>query len=228
MTDSKKEVIINRIALLYKDLLSDKVHSLPEKEKEFLLQLKPINKILAIGDIDLSNWTTYPLTYMLDKKLVNPTVLDESKIYQSIHAMRTCNKTIAHPQLLISECVVIRIIGYDNSPNINDYINSFINMCIASDKCKLVFVIVDGDKRFYKSSIYTRKTNSSFIDYTSTDKSPVKIESTPLIINPDNIIFFNYSKRNKNTQVKTGTTVNTNTTRSKNSCSSILNDPDFI
>ena len=121
--EDKHQLNINRVAVLYRDLLSKTIHSLSDNDKSVLLKIKPKNKIVAIGDIDLSNWNSYALTYLLDKKLVVPTVLDESKIYQSIHAMRTHDETIVHPQTLISESVVIRIIGLDNSTNINDYIN---------------------------------------------------------------------------------------------------------
>lgn len=215
---------INRIAFLYRDLLSKNFHSIPEDHKTLLLNIKPINKLVAIGDVDQSNWNAYPLTYLLHNKLVAPTVLDESKIYQSIQAMRTCNKSIMHPQTLISESVIIRIVGYDNSQNINDYINTFINMCIASDECKVIFLVIDGDKKFYKNNVYTRKSNSSFIDYTSADKSPVKIESVPLIIQPDSITFFNFSKKSKTTPTKS---IQGNC-KKVSSCSSMLDDPDFI
>lgn len=224
--EDKHQLNINRVAVLYRDLLSKTIHSLSDNDKSALLKIKPKNKIVAIGDIDLSNWNAYALTYLLDKKVVIPTVLDESKIYQSIHAMRTHDETIIHPQNLISESVVIRIIGLDNSTNINDYINTFINMCIASDECKLIFVIIDGDKRFYKNSIYIRKTNSTFID-TSSGK-PYTVESTPLCIDPDDIVFFNYSKKVKTKQ--TNNTIVASTTSSisiKHNKPSIA-DYDFI
>lgn len=228
--ENHKSYSINRIGVLYRDLLSSSLKSLNEQDKSALLKLQPKNKIIAIGDIDLSNWNAYPLTYLLDRKLVGPTVLDESKIYQSIQAMRTCNRSIAHPQALISESVVIRIIGCDNSANINEYINTFINMCIASDECKLIFVVVNGDKRFYKNNVYTRKSNSSFIDYTSADKAPVKIESSPLVISPDDIVFFNYNKRTKATPVQTMPVEVSSTisSRKKNSCASMLDDPNMF
>ena len=193
--------------------------------KKLLLSIQPKNKIVAIGDIDYTNWNTYPLTYLLDRKLVNPTVLDESKIYQSIHGMRTKDPSVIHPQMLISESVVIRIVGLDNSTNINDYINTFINMCIASDLCKIIFFIIDGDKRFYKNHVYIRKTNSSFIDISTSDKRPYQIESTPLYVSPDSITFFNYTKKNKPVQTKKTVSINTG---SHGNCSSLLDDPDFI
>lgn len=207
--EDKRHFNIQRVAVLYRDLLSSSMHSLNDNDKSILLKIKPKNKIVSIGDIDLSNWNTYALTYLLDRKLVVPTVLDESKIYQTIHAMRTHDETIVHPQTLISESVVIRIIGLDNSTNINDYINTFINMCIASDECKLIFIIIDGDKRFYKNSIYIRKTNSTFIE-TSSGK-PYIVESSPLCIDPDDIVFFNYSKK---TKPKQSSTIITNTSSS--------------
>lgn len=207
--EDKRHFNIQRVAVLYRDLLSSSMHPLNDNDKSILLKIKPKNKIVAIGDIDLSNWNTYALTYLLDRKLVVPTVLDESKIYQTIHAMRTHDETIVHPQTLISESVVIRIIGFDNSTNINDYINTFINMCIASDECKLIFIIIDGDKRFYKNSIYVRKTNSTFIE-TSSGK-PYIVESSPLCIDPDDIVFFNYSKK---TKPKQSNTIITNTSSS--------------
>lgn len=226
LIEDKHQLNINRVAVLYRDLLSKTIHSLSDNDKSVLLKIKPKNKIVAIGDIDLSNWNSFALTYLLDKKIVIPTVLDESKIYQSIHAMRTHDETIIHPQNLISESVVIRIIGLDNSTNINDYINTFINMCIASDECKLIFVIIDGDKRFYKNSIYIRKTNSTFID-TSSGK-PYTVESTPLCIDPDDIVFFNYSKKVKTKQtdntIVAGTTSSISIKRNKPS----IADYDFI
>lgn len=222
---------INRIALLYRDLLSNSIRSLSDRDKSILLNIQPKNKIVAIGDIDLSNWNAYPLTYMLDKKLVGPTVLDESKVYQSMHAMRCNTKSIVHPQTLISECVIIRIIGYDTSPGINEYLNSFISMCTASDQCKLVFIIVDGTKKFYKESVYIRESNSTFID-TSKGK-PFKVESIPLKLQPDDIVFFNYSKKDKCTAVPSTTArsvsvASTVSSRKKNSLSSIINDSDFM
>lgn len=221
-------VNLERIALLYRDLLSSKVKSLSQKDKDLLLSLQPKNKIVAIGDIDLSNWNAYPLTYLLSKKLVAPTVLDESKVYQSIHAMRTHNTSVLHPQMLVSQSVIIRIVGFDNSANINDYINSFINMCIASDECKIIFVIVDGDKRFYKNKIHTRKANSTFIDNGTGE--PYKIESTPLIISPDDITFFNYSKLGKSINPKSSSVAVSSTvsSRKKSNLSSLSLDSDFI
>ena len=54
---------INRIALLYKDLLSSGVHRLSKEESDIVLSLKSnSNKIIAIGNIDSSNWNAYPLT----------------------------------------------------------------------------------------------------------------------------------------------------------------------
>lgn len=231
--DKQNTLKAKRIASLYRDLLSNKFHSINDAEKEILLSIKPKNKIVAIGDIDTFNWNAYPLTYLLDKKIITPTVLDESKIYQSIQAMRTNNKSIMHPQLLISESVIIRIVGLDNSTNINDYINTFISMCIASDKCKLIFVIIDGDKRFYKNNVYTRKSNSSFIDYNSPDLAPVKIESSKLCIAPDDITFFNYSKKCKsNAKLKKievdDISSNVNSNNKMNNCSSMLKDPDYF
>lgn len=198
--EESKETNINRIAILYRDLLSNTIHSLSEEDKQLLLSIKPKKKILAIGDIDSSNWNSYALTYFLENKIIAPTVLDESKVYQSMHAMRTHDESIIHPQNLISQSIVIHIIGLDSSSNINEYLNSFISMCIANDKCKIIFVIIDGDKKFYKNSVFTRKSNSSFIDITSSDKSPYKIESAPLCINPDDVVFFNYSKKNRQRQ----------------------------
>jgi hypothetical protein len=230
--NTEKSFNLNRVALLYRDILSTNVHSLAESDKTLLLSLKPnSNKIVSIGDIDISNWNAYPLTYMLANKLVSPTVLDESKIYQSIQAMRTHNECIAHPQMLISQCVIIRIIGLDSSPNINDYINTFISMCIASEECKLIFVIFDCDKRTYKNSIYIRKTNSSFIDISSADKKPYTIDSTPLCISPDSVTFFNYSKKDKSspvTNLSSNTVSKVKKSRSKNSCASLFDDPDMF
>lgn len=228
----QKKFNINRIAILYRDLLSSSLKPLNENDKAILLNIKPNNKVVAIGDIDLSNWTAYALTYLLDRKLVAPTVLDESKIYQSWQAMRTHNENVAHPQTLISQSVVIRIIGLDNSPNINDYLNSFISACIASDECKIIFVIFDGNKKFYKDNIYIRKTNSTFIE-TTTGK-PYVVESTPLCISPDQITFFNYSRKASKTTVTQGNfsdsdkVISTKTLKRKNNCSSMINDPDMF
>ena len=225
-----KKFNINRIAILYRDLLSSSLKPLNESDKAILLNIKQNNKVVAIGDIDLSNWTAYALTYLLNRKLVAPTVLDESKIYQSWQAMRTHNENVAHPQTLISQSVVIRIIGLDNSPNINDYLNSFISACIASDTCKIIFIIFDGNKKFYKDNIYIRKTNSTFIE-TSTGK-PYVVESTPLCISPDQITFFNYSR--KSTKLTTQQSdssdkvISTKTLKMKNNCSSMINDPDMF
>ena len=227
----QKKPNINRIALLYRDLLSSTIRPLNNADKQILLNIQPTNKIVAIGDIDASNWNSYALTYLLDRKLVAPTVLDESKIYQSWQAMRTHNENVAHPQTLISQSVVIRIIGLDNSANINDYVNSFISACIASDACKIIFVIFDCNKKFYKDKIYIRKTNSSFIE-TSTGK-PYIVESLPLCISPDQITFFNYSKK---TAKQDCTTMSSKTTdnviqkvsKKKNSCSSMFSDPDMF
>lgn len=223
---------LNRIALLYRDLLSGSIHSLNEQDKAIITSLKPNNKIIAIGDIDTSNWNAYPLTYFLQHKLVAPTVLNESQIYQSWHAMRVHDESIIHPQMLISQSVVIRIIGLDNSPNINDYINSFISMCIASDECKIIFVIIDGDKKKYKNNVYIRKSNSTFIE-TSSGK-PYIVESTPLCISPDDIVFFNYGSGVKKSNSKVVTQVNNqvkykNTSNKKNSCTSmLLSDSDLF
>lgn len=218
-------VNLERIALLYRDLLSSTIKSLSSKDKEILLTLQPTNKIVAIGDIDESNWNSYPLTYLLSKKLVAPTVLDDSKIYQSMHGMRTHNEKVAHPQTLISESVVIRLLGLDNSPNINDYINSYINMCIASDECKVIFVVIHGNKKSYKDNVYIRKTNSTFIE-TSTGK-PYIVESSPLCISPDQVVYFGHSKK----QVTKQSTLVSQTTSSKkknNSLSSMINDSDMF
>lgn len=223
MTIEDKRVFnINRVAVLYRDLLSDHFHKLSDSDKELLLSLKPTNKIVAIGNIDSSNWNAYPLTYLLDRKLVAPTVLDESKIYQSIQAMRTHNTSIVHPQNLISQSVVIRIVGLDNSANINDYINTFINMCIASDNCKIIFVVVDGDLKFYKNCVYTRKYNSSFIDLNSPNRSAYKVEGSPLCIHPDSITFFGNKLHKRVAKGKSGTS------NGGGSCSSLIDDPDFI
>lgn len=227
----QKKSNINRIALLYRDLLSSTIRPLNNADKQILLNIQPTNKIVAIGDIDASNWNSYALTYLLDRKLVAPTVLDESKIYQSWQAMRTHNENVAHPQTLISQSVVIRIIGLDNSANINDYVNSFISACIASDACKIIFVIFDCNKKFYKDKIYIRKTNSSFIE-TSTGK-PYIVESPPLCISPDQIVFFNYSKKtakqdNSAISVKSSDTIIQKPSKKKNSCSSMFSDPDMF
>lgn len=222
----EKKFNINRIALLYRDLLSSSIKPLSDTDKKILLNIQPVNKIVAIGDIDLSNWNVYPLTYLLDRKLVAPTVLDESKIYQSIQGMRTHNENVAHPQTLISQSVVIRIIGLDNSANINDYINSFISACIASDECKIIFVIFDGNKKFYKDNIYIRKSNSTFIE-TTTGK-PYVVESTPLCISPDQITFFNYSKCGKPTQAITNSKTSVISNKKKGSLSSMINDSDMF
>jgi hypothetical protein len=222
-----KNTNLNRIALLYRDLLSSSVHSLSEQDKKLLLSLKPNRKILTIGDIDYSNWNSYVLTYLLENKLVCPTVLDESKIYQSMHAMRTHNEKILHPQFLISQSVVIRMIGLDNLTNINDYINSFINMCVASDDCKIIFVVIDGDKKFYKNNLYIRKTNSTFIETSS--GRPYTIDSTPLCISPDEIAFFNYSLKNKSSSDALNNSTHTSPLqRKRKACSSLLNDSEIF
>ena len=180
---------INRIAILYRDLLSSNIHKLSKEDYDTVLSLKPnSNKIIAIGNIDSSNWNAYPLTYLLSKKLVAPTVLNESQIYQSWHAMRVHDSKIIHPQGLISQSVVIRFMGLDNSPNINDYVNSFISMCAASDECKVIFIVFECNKRHYKNNVYVRKSNSTFID-TSNGK-PYTVESTPLCISPEDVVFF--------------------------------------
>lgn len=215
---------INRIALLYRDLLSSTIKPLCESDKKILLNIQPNNKIIAIGDIDGSNWNSYALTYLLSRKLVAPTVLDESKIYQSMHALRVHDTSIIHPQFLISQSVVIRIIGLDNSANINDYINSFISMCIASDECKLIFIIISCDKKTYKNSVYIRKTNSTFID--TSKGTPYKIDSTPLCIKPDDIVFFTKVKLSDKAQVSESEKSISN--KKKSSCSSIFSDPDMF
>ena len=220
-------VNLERIALLYRDLLSSNIKSLPSKDKDLLLTLQPTNKIVAIGDIDFSNWNAYPLTWLLDRKLVAPTVLDDSKIYQSMHGMRTHNEKVAHPQTLISESVVIRLLGLDNSPNINDYINSYINMCIASDECKVIFVVIHGNKKSYKDNVYIRKTNSTFIE-TSTGK-PYIVESSPLCISPDQIVYFGYSKKQVTKQsTSVSLTTSTSSKKKSNSLSSMINDSDMF
>jgi len=224
----EKKSNINRIALLYKDLLSSSIKPLSDTDKKILLNIQPVNKVVAVGDIDLTNWNSYPLTYLLSRKLVSPTVLDESKIYQSWQAMRTHDESIAHPQTLISQSVVIRIIGFDNSANINDYLNSFISMCIASDKCKLIFIIIDSNKKFYKDNVYIRKSNSTFID--TCKGVPYVVESTPLCIKPDDITFFNYTKKPSigPTNTKSVSVTSTISSRKKSSLSSILSESDFI
>lgn len=217
---------LNRIALLYRDLLSNSIKSLSDQDKKTLLNIKPKNKIIAIGDIDYSNWNSYALTYLLENKLIVPTVLDESKIYQSMHAMRTHDEHILHPQYLISQSVIIKIIGLDNSPNINDYINAFINMCIANDDCKIVFVVIDGNKKFYKNNLYIRKSNSTFIE-TSTGR-PYTIDSTPLCIDPDDIVFFNSNRKTTISPVcNTSKPVQTKAKKT-GLCSSIMNEPNFF
>lgn len=225
-----RQAIINRIGILYKDLLSKSLKSLSDQDKEAVLKLIPKNKVIAIGDVDSSNWNAYPLTYLLENKITSPTVLDESKIYQSIQAMRNHNESIVHPQNLIGQSVVIHMIGMDSSPGINDYVNTFLNMCIASDQCKVIFIVFEGDKRFYKNNMYIKKTNSTFID-TATGQ-PFKIESVPLAISPDDIAYFNHSKKNKPGKtlpraisVEVTSTISS---RRANSCSALLDDPDLI
>ena len=213
---------INRIALLYRDLLSNKVHKLSKEDMNLVLSLKPnSNKIIAIGNIDSSNWNAYPLTYLLHNKLVAPTVLSDSQIYQSWHAMRVHDDKIIHPQNLISQSVVIRFMGLDNSANINDYINSFIGMCSAADECKVIFVVFDCTKRYYKSNIYVRKSNSTFID-TSNGK-PYTIESSPLCISPEEILFFSSGK---STQVQENKTTRSSSSPKTSSLSSLLSCKD--
>lgn len=222
----EKRFNINRVALLYRDLLSNSIHSLSDSDKKLLLSIKPNNKIVAIGDIDLQNWAAYPLTYMLSKKLVGPIVLDESKIYQSWQAMRTHNESIVHPQSLIGECVVIRIIGLDTSTNINEYINSFISQCIASDFCKLIFIIVDSDKKTYKNNIYIRKSNSTFID--TSKGTPYQIEGSALCVKPDDITFFTKTKQVKSSSAGDAKADSSSPSRKKNSLSSMINDADIF
>jgi hypothetical protein len=214
---------INRIALLYKDLLSNTVHKLSKEDSDLLLSIKPKNKIIAIGGIDSNNWNSYPLTYLLSNKLVAPTVLSESQIYQSWHAMRVHDDKILHPQYLISQSVIIRIIGLDNSPNINDYINSFISSCIASDECKIIFVIFECDKKTYKNNIYIRKSNSTFIEMSN--GKPYVIESTPLCINPEDIVFFNCGNSNASNKKQT---IQKTTTAKRRELISMINDPDMF
>jgi hypothetical protein len=220
MTNDKS---LNRIALLYRDLLSNTIHSLNDTDKQLLTSIKPKNKIVAIGNISQDNWNAYPLTYLLYSKLVAPTVLNESQIYQSMHAMRVHDDNIIHPQMLISQSVVIRIVGLDNSANINDYINSFISMCIASDECRIVFIVFNCDKKYYKNNIYIRKSNSTFIE-TSSGK-PYMIESTPLCILPDDIVFFNNQCKQLACKAKNNTTVQNS---KKYSCMSMLNDNEIF
>lgn len=191
---------INRIALLYKDLLSSNIHKLSEEDKNIVLSLKPNNKIVAIGNIDSSNWNAFPLTYLLHHKLVAPTVLNESQIYQSWHAMRVHDVSILHPQELISQSVVIRFMGLDNSTNMNDYMNSFISMCTASDKCKVIFIVFECNKKYYKNNVYIRKSNSTFIDTAS--GKPYTVESSPLCVSPEDIVFFPSSTSSEKTSAK--------------------------
>lgn len=213
---------INRIALLYRDLLSNKVHKLSKEDMSLVLSLKPnSNKIIAIGNVDSSNWNAYPLTYLLHNKLVAPTVLSDSQIYQSWHAMRVHDDKIIHPQNLISQSVVIRFMGLDNSANINDYINSFIGMCSAADECKVIFVVFDCTKRYYKNNIYVRKSNSTFID-TSNGK-PYTIESSPLCISPEEIVFFSSGK---STQAQENKTTRSSSSPKTSSLSSLLSCKD--
>ena len=225
--ENKSKHSINRIALLYRDLLSSNMKPLSNSDKKVLLNIQPNNKIIAIGDVEGSNWNAYPLTWLLDRKLVAPTVLDESKIYQSMHAMRVHDTSIIHPQNLISQSVVIRIVGFDNSANINDYINSFINMCIASDECKVIFIVVACDKKTYKNSIYIRKSNSTFID--TSKGTPYQIEGSALCVKPDDIVFFTKIKSAKTIpQAGDVTVISTITSRKKNSLSSMINDSDMF
>ena len=213
---------INRIAILYRDLLSSRVHSLSKEDADIVLSLKPnANKIIAIGGIDSDNWNAYPLTYMLYNKLVAPTVLNESQIYQSSHAMRVHDEKILHPQNLISQSVVIRFMGLDNSANINDYFNSFISMCAASDECKVIFVVFECNKRSYKNNIYVRKSNSTFI-HTSNGK-PYTVESSPLCISPEEIVFFSSGK---SAQKSESASVKSTQSRRSSSLSSLLSCKD--
>lgn len=213
---------INRIAILYRDLLSSRVHSLSKEDADIVLSLKPnANKIIAIGGIDSDNWNAYPLTYLLHHKLVAPTVLSESQIYQSWHAMRVHDEKILHPQNLISQSVVIRFMGLDNSANINDYFNSFISMCAASDECKVIFVVFECNKRSYKSNIYVRKSNSTFID-TSNGK-PYTVESSPLCISPEEIVFFSSGKSAQKSETAS---VKSTQSRRSSSLSSLLSCKD--
>ena len=213
---------INRIAILYRDLLSSRIHSLSKEDTDTVLSLKPnANKIIAIGGIDSDNWNAFPLTYLLHHKLVAPTVLNESQIYQSWHAMRVHDEKILHPQHLISQSVVIRFMGLDNSANINDYFNSFVSMCAASDECKVIFVVFECTKRIYRSNIYIRKANSTFIDTAS--GKPYSIESSPLCISPEEIVFFSSGKSSKSSAVSSA---RTNKSEKINSLSSLLNNKD--
>lgn len=213
---------INRIAILYRDLLSSRVHSLSKEDRDLVLSLKPnANKIIAIGGIDSDNWNAYPLTYLLNNKLVAPTVLSESQIYQSWHAMRVHDEKILHPQHLISQSVVIRFMGLDNSANINDYFNSFISMCAASDECKVIFVVFECNKRSYKSNIYVRKSNSTFID-TSNGK-PYAVESSPLCISPEEIVFFPSTKASQSTEKRV---IKSSSSQKTSSLSSLLSCKD--
>lgn len=213
---------INRIAILYRDLLSNRVHSLSKEDADIVLSLKPnANKIIAIGGIDSDNWNAYPLTYLLHHKLVAPTVLSESQIYQSWHAMRVHDEKILHPQHLISQSVVIRFMGLDNSANINDYFNSFVSMCAASDECKVIFVVFECNKRSYKNNIYVRKANSTFID-TSNGK-PYTVESSPLCISPEEIVFFSSGKSAQKSETSS---VKSTQSRRSSSLSSLLSCKD--
>jgi hypothetical protein len=213
---------INRIAILYRDLLSNRVHSLSKEDADIVLSLKPnANKIIAIGGIDSDNWNAYPLTYLLHHKLVAPTVLSESQIYQSWHAMRVHDEKILHPQNLISQSVVIRFMGLDNSANINDYFNSFVSMCAASDECKVIFVVFECNKRSYKNNIYVRKANSTFID-TSNGK-PYTVESSPLCISPEEIVFFSSGKSAQKSETSS---VKSTQSRRSSSLSSLLSCKD--
>ena len=54
----QKKSNINRIALLYRDLLSSSIRPLNNADKQILLNIQPTNKIVAIGDIDASNWNS--------------------------------------------------------------------------------------------------------------------------------------------------------------------------
>lgn len=213
---------INRIALLYRDLLSSSVHKLSKEDYDIIISLKPnSNKVVAIGNIDSSNWNAYPLTYLLYNKLVAPTVLNESQIYQSWHAMRVHDDKIIHPQGLISQSVVIRFMGLDNSANMNDYVNSFISMCAASDECKVIFIVFECNKRYYKNNVYVRKSNSTFID-TSNGK-PYTVESSPLCISPEEIVFFPSIKTSQFTEKRV---IKSSSSQKTSSLSSLLSCKD--
>ena len=71
-------------------------------------------------------------------------------------------------------------------------------MCAASDECKVIFVVFECNKRHYKNNIYVRKSNSTFIETSS--GRPYTIESTPLCISPEEIVFFQSTKVSQSTE----------------------------